>query len=90
MLRSLLFESLSRRYSWVGTDEIFPAEILALAADAGRTYEVWPKIRFDARTLSHVQESFPTTVFSLSVDGAMVGQQSQTVRVRSVNDVPFA
>jgi hypothetical protein len=48
--------------------------------DAGRTYEIWPKIRFDARALAHVRESFPTTaLFSVSVDGAPSAQQSRTI-----------
>ena len=128
--------------SSVNTDQIFPAEILALAArpitngratylgdpngvfgieitsaipnvrvevsitvdqlaqastfeavipQASRAYEVWPKVRFDMKALSQARQPFPTTVvFALSVDGVPSGQQSRTIQVRSVNDVPFA
>jgi hypothetical protein len=51
---------------------------------------VWPKIRFDARALATVREAFPTTaIFAVAVDGAPAVEQSRTIRVRSVNDVPF-
>jgi hypothetical protein len=63
----------------------------ATLPQANRAYEIWPKIRFDARALASVRESFPTTaVFSVAVDGAAPMTQSRTIRVRSINDVPFA
>jgi hypothetical protein len=128
--------------SSVDTDQVFPAEILALAArrvqekapprylgdpnsalgvvlvsssadvrvrvsvkvdglaeesifegpipDANEQYEIWPTIRFNTRALAKIQESFPTTaVFSVSVNGVALGEQSRTIQVRSVNDVPL-
>ena len=59
--------------------------------EANQQYEIWPTIRFDTRALARIRESFPTTaVFSVSIDGASAGEQSRTIQVRSVNDVPFA
>lgn len=128
--------------SSVDTDQVFPAEILSLAArrvqelprtylgdpnsvfgvllvtsepdvrvrvsikadrladessfevtipEANQRYEIWPTIRFDTRALARIRESFPTTVvFSVSANGVPLGEQSRTIQVRSVNDVPFA
>jgi hypothetical protein len=57
---------------------------------ANRAYEIWPTIRFDMRALAGIREAFPATAhFTVAVDGVQVGQQSKTIRVRSVNDVPF-
>jgi len=59
--------------------------------EAGRTYEVWPKVRFDARALAAVREPIPATaLFSVSIDGGAAEQHVRSLRIRSVNDVPFA
>jgi hypothetical protein len=58
--------------------------------EANREYEIWPSLRFDSHTLTRIQESFPTTaVFTVFVNGVSVGEQTKTIRVRSVNDVPL-
>jgi hypothetical protein len=58
---------------------------------AGRTYEVWPKLRFDSRALAAVREPIPTTaLFSVSIDGGAAQEQVRSLRIRSVNDVPYA
>jgi hypothetical protein len=63
----------------------------AVIPEANQPYEIWPTIRFDTRALAKILESFPTTaLFSVSVNGVPVGEQSRTIQVRSVNDVPFA
>ncbi len=63
----------------------------ATIPEANQQYEVWPTIRFDTRALARIRESFPTTaLFSVSVDGVSVGEQSRTIQVRSVNDAPLA
>ncbi len=63
----------------------------ATIPEANQPYEIWPTIRFDTRTLARIRESFPTTaLFSVSVNGVTAGEQSRTIQVRSVNDVPFA
>ncbi len=63
----------------------------ATIPEANQPYEIWPTIRFDTRALAKIQESFPTTaLFSVSVNGVLLGEQSRTIQVRSVNDVPLA
>lgn len=63
----------------------------ATIPEANKRYEIWPTIRFDTRTLARIRESFPTTaLFSVSLNGVPIGEQSRTIQVRSVNDVPFA
>jgi len=63
----------------------------ATIPEANQTYEIWPTIRFDTRALARIRESFPTTaLFTVSVNGVPVGEQSRTIQVRSVNDVPLA
>lgn len=63
----------------------------ATIPEANQQYEMWPTIRFDTRILARIRESFPTTaLFSVSVNGVPAGEQSRTIQVRSVNDVPFA
>lgn len=59
--------------------------------EAEQQYEIWPTVRFNTQALARVQEPFPTTaVFSVFVNGEKIGEQSRTIQVRSVNDVPFA
>jgi len=60
-------------------------------SEANQQFEVWPTIRFDTRSLARIRESFPTTaLFSVFVNGVSFGEQSRTIQVRSINDVPFA
>jgi len=59
--------------------------------EANQQYEIWPTLRFDTRGLAGIRESFPTTaVFSVSANGVPLGEQTQTIQIRSVNDVPYA
>lgn len=59
--------------------------------EANKQYEVWPTIRFDTRALARIREPFTTTaLFSVSLNGISNGEQSRTIKIRSVNDVPFA
>ena len=54
-------------------------------------YEIFPSMRFDATTLAKVREPFPTTaVFSVWLNGNAVGEQTRTIQVRAVNDVPLS
>lgn len=63
----------------------------AILTDANRTYELWPTMRYDTRILAGTRQSFPATAhFAVSVNGRPAGEQSRTLRVRAVNDVPFA
>ena len=63
----------------------------AVLPEANRPYEVWPTMRYDTRALASVRQSFPATAhFAVSINGQPVVEQSRTIRVRSVNDVPLA
>ncbi len=63
----------------------------ATIPEANQPYEIWPTIRFDTRVLARIRESFPTTaLFTVSVNGVLLPEQSRTIQVRSVNDVPYA
>jgi hypothetical protein len=54
-------------------------------------YTVYPRIRFDVRALARTRESHPTTVvFAVSANGVNLGEETRTIQVRSVNDVPLA
>lgn len=58
--------------------------------ESNQPYEIRPTIRFDTRALVRIRESFITTaIFSVSSDGVSLGEQTRTVQVRSINDVPF-
>jgi hypothetical protein len=59
--------------------------------EANTPVEIWPTMRYDTRALAATRATIPTTaVFTMSMDGAQIGEQTRTLRVRSVNDVPFA
>jgi hypothetical protein len=59
--------------------------------EASRQYDVYPVMRFDPHALAGIREAFPAiAVFSVWLDGAALGEQTRTIQVRSVNDVPFA
>jgi len=63
----------------------------ATIPEANQPYEIWPTIRFDTRVLARIRESFPTTaLFTVSVNSVLLPEQSRTIQVRSVNDVPYA
>lgn len=58
-------------------------------AEAQR-YELWPTIRFDSRALAGLRQSMPSTaVFNVAVDGVTLPEQTRTLTVRAVNDVPM-
>ena len=57
--------------------------------DAGQEYVIAPALRWNYSRLANVDQSIPANVtYKVSVNGA-TGQQTRTIRVRSVNDVPF-
>ncbi len=63
----------------------------ATIPEANQPFEIWPTIRFDTRALARIRESFPTTaLFTVFVNGVLLGEQSRKIQVRSVNDVPYA
>lgn len=58
---------------------------------AGQDYRIVPLIRYDYSRLAAIDQSIPATVtYSVKVNGNDLGQQTRSIRIRSVNDVPFA
>jgi len=58
--------------------------------EAGQQYTVAPLLRYDYSRLAAIEQSMPATVtYSVRVNGADLGTQTQSIRVRSVNDVPY-
>jgi len=58
--------------------------------EAGQEYRVAPLIRYDYAHLARIDQSVPATVtYSVRVNGSDLGQQTRSIRIRSVNDVPF-
>ncbi len=60
-------------------------------ARAGERYFLSPNVRYRFMELSRIRQPISVNAnFILFVDGAKVGEQTQTIRVRSINDIPFA
>src|SRR5207245_2492860 len=58
--------------------------------EAGQEYRIAPLLRYDYSRLETTEQSIPATVtYSVHVNGTDLGQQTRSIRVRSVNDVPF-
>ena len=58
--------------------------------EANKEYIVAPLMRFDSHKLATLEQPLPTTVLlSVKVNGTDLGQQTRSVQVRAVNDVPL-
>jgi len=56
----------------------------------GQIYVVAPTPRWDAHRLAYNDQSYPTTVFiNVRADGQEVGQKTQRLQMRAVNDIPL-
>jgi hypothetical protein len=56
----------------------------------GQVYVVAPTPRWDAHRLAYNDQSYPTTVvINVRADGQEVGQKTQRLQMRAVNDVPL-
>jgi len=61
----------------------------ATLPEAGQ-YKIAPLLRYDYSKLAGIEQSIPASVtYSVRLNGADLGQQTLSIRVRSVNDVPF-
>jgi hypothetical protein len=61
----------------------------ATLPDAGQTYIVSPVLRYNYAHLASIDQSVPATVtYAVRVNDSDLGQQTVSIRVRSVNDVP--
>lgn len=59
--------------------------------DAGQEYTIAPLLDYDYMRLSRIDQAIPAIVtYSVHINGVDLGQKSTPIRVRSVNDVPFA
>lgn len=57
----------------------------------GKDYLIKPVLRWEATKLLALQQPLPTTItVSTSINGVNLGTKTVDVRVRAVNDVPFA
>jgi hypothetical protein len=53
-------------------------------------YELYPTLKWDFTALARQTQSMPGTLsFNVWADGKPIGERSERVRVRSVNDVPY-
>jgi hypothetical protein len=61
----------------------------AVLQTADRQYWIAPTPRWDTHKLTFNDEAFPTTVvISVKADGVNLGQKTQRLQIRAVNDVP--
>jgi hypothetical protein len=66
------------------------SELDVTLPDAGQVYRLAPMLHYDFSHLAQLDQSVPAVVtYSVRVNGADLGRQSRSIRVRSVNDVPF-
>jgi hypothetical protein len=62
----------------------------ATLPEADQKYELWPIIRYDTRALASLRQSVPATaVFTLIVDGVTLPEETRSLTIRAVNDVPL-
>jgi len=66
------------------------SEIDVTLPEAGKRYRVVPFLRYDFARLAETDQSIPATVtYTARVNGTDLGRDMLSIRVRSVNDVPF-
>lgn len=66
------------------------SSIDATLPEAGQTYIVSPVLRYNYAHLASIEQSVPATVtYAVRVNDSDLGQQTVSIRVRSVNDVPY-
>lgn len=68
-----------------------PTSMEATLPRNGVRYFLSPKIKYKFADLTRIRQPLSVNVtFSLYIDERKVGEETQTVRVRSINDAPFA
>jgi hypothetical protein len=59
--------------------------------EAGKEYFIAPKVNYKFDRLRQTTQQMPMNVtFEVAVDGESLGEQHETLQVRSINDCPFA
>ncbi len=67
------------------------SSIEVVLARAGDWYQIYPVMQWDFARLHGLRRATPETLeFALELDGHAESRQSQRVRVRAVNDVPYS
>ena len=70
---------------WAG-----PSELDAVLPVAGKRYRLAPYLRYDFRLLAETNQSYPAQVdYSVKINEIDLGREMLSIRIRSVNDVPF-
>jgi len=68
-----------------------PSELEETLGNPDKDYLITPIIRWDAKKLLALQQPIPTTItVTTYINGENQGEKTVNVRVRAVNDVPFA
>ncbi|WP_320171233.1 hypothetical protein [Maridesulfovibrio sp.] len=72
------------------TDLIRPSKMTVTLPDAEKVYEISPHLRYEYEKLLSIRQPYPEDVTAkVFVNGEEVGEHTQTVIVRSVNDCFF-
>jgi hypothetical protein len=67
-----------------------PSELDAVLPVAGKRYRLAPYLRYDFRLLAETNQSYPAQVdYSVKINEIDMGREMLSIRIRSVNDVPF-
>jgi len=70
---------------WAG-----PSELDAVLPIAGKRYRLAPYLRYNFRLLAETNQSYPAQVdYSVKINEIDLGREMLSIRIRSVNDVPF-
>jgi hypothetical protein len=60
-------------------------------AEEGKDYSIAPKVNYKFDRLRKVTQQVPMNVaFEVEIDGESLGEKTETLQVRSINDCPFA
>jgi len=66
------------------------SELDAVLPIAGKRYRLAPYLRYDFRLLAETNQSYPAQVdYSVKINEIDLGREMLSIRIRSVNDVPF-
>jgi len=67
-----------------------PSAMDVTLAEGGKQYCIAPSLHYDFPRLAKIEQSIPATVvYKVRVNGIDTGEKTLSIRVRSVNDVPY-
>ncbi len=68
-----------------------PSEFVGVLPTSGKTYRIFPKMRYRFDQLSRCKQATPAiAVFKVQLAGGVIEEESCTLTFRSINDCPFA